>query len=51
MKTNLHNLILDEFLNYSVITYIEDDLFESVSNDDNLESLSKYQLSVRTILD
>jgi len=34
IKTNLHNRILDEFLNDTVITYFKDDLFEKVSNDD-----------------
>jgi len=30
----LRNRISDEFLNDTVITYFEDDLFETVSNDD-----------------
>ena len=34
IKTSLRNKILDEFLNDIVITYFEDDLFKSVSNDD-----------------
>jgi len=34
IKTSLRNRISDEFLNDTVITYFEDDLFESVSNDD-----------------
>ena len=33
IKTNLRNRISDEFLNDTVITYFENDLFESVSND------------------
>ena len=36
IKNNLRNRISDEFLNDTVITYFEDDLFESVSNDDIL---------------
>ena len=34
IKPNLRNRISDEFLNDTVITYFEDDLFETVSNDD-----------------
>ena len=34
IKTNLRNRISDEFLNDTAITYFEDDLFETVSNDD-----------------
>ena len=36
MKTNLRNRISYEFMNDTVITYFEDDLFESVSTDNNL---------------
>ena len=36
IKTNLRNRISDEFLNDTVITYFEDDLFKSVSIDDIL---------------
>ena len=34
IKISLHNRISYEFLNDTVIAYFEDDLFESVSNDD-----------------
>jgi len=34
IKISLRNKISDEFLNDTVITYFEDDLFKSVSNDD-----------------
>ena len=34
INTNLRNRISDEFLNDTIITYFEDDLFETVSNDD-----------------
>jgi len=33
IKTSLRNRIPDEFLNDTIITYFEEDLFESVSND------------------
>jgi len=36
VNTNLRNRTLDEFLNDTVITYFEDDLFETVSNDDSI---------------
>ena len=34
IKTNLRNRTSDGFLNDTFITYFEDDLFETVSNDD-----------------
>ena len=34
IKTKLRNSISDEFLNDTVITYFELDLFQSLSNDD-----------------
>ena len=34
INTNLHSRISNEFLNDIVITYFEDDLFDSVSHDD-----------------
>jgi len=34
IKTNLRNRISNEFLNDIVITYLQDDIFESASNDD-----------------
>ena len=39
IKTNLGNRISDEFLNDTVITNFEDDLFESISTDDILHRI------------
>ena len=34
IKNKLHNRISDEFLNDTIVTYFEIDLFKSLSNDD-----------------
>jgi hypothetical protein len=50
VKDQLRNRIGDEFLNGCLVTYIENDIFESVENEKNHTTLSKGEAMKRATI-
>jgi len=50
VKNQMRNRMGDEFLNGCLVIYIESDIFDSVENEKNLTTLSKYDITKRAIV-